>query len=260
MSGRIGVATTRSSDERRGDDYRITPARCTARDEQEIQHTVRDVRSARPARPVMVDLFCKAGGATKGYQRAGFYVIGVDIEPQPNYCGDEFIQADALVCPLDRADAIHASPPCQAYSVAARYTGKDYPDLLGATRERLDTAGVPWIIENVPGAPMRADYRICGCMVGLPRLRRVRWFETSWQHFEMSPPCQHTELAVTVCGHGTPSWTRQQQGRNMTVADWRDAMGIDWMNRAELAQAIPPAYTEHIGRQLMAHLTHSRAE
>jgi DNA (cytosine-5)-methyltransferase 1 len=206
-------------------------------------------------RPRLLDLFCKAGGAGMGYHRAGFDVTGVDIEPQKNY-PFAFVQADALehVAAEGRSfSAIHASPPCQAYSIAARYTGREYPDLLAPTRAALVASGRPWVIENVPGAPMRADYRICGCTVGLPRLRRVRWFETSWHHFEMSPPCEHTELAVTVVGHGTPSWVREQHGRNMTIADWRDAMGIDWMNRGELAQAIPPAYTEHIGRELMSH-------
>lgn len=202
-------------------------------------------------RPRLLDLFCGAGGAAVGYHRAGFDVVGVDRKLQPHY-PFEFRQDDARWVDLSGFDAIHASPPCQAYSIAARYTRKTYPEFLAAIRDRLIASGVPWVIENVPGAPMRADYRICGCMVGLPRLRRVRWFETSWHHFEMSPPCEHIEPAVTVCGHGTPSWTRAAHGRNMTVADWRDAMGIDWMNRTELAQAIPPAYTEHIGRELLS--------
>ena len=205
---------------------------------------------------MLLDLFCGAGGAAMGYARAGFDVIGVDVKPQPRY-PFPFEQGDALevLAEIGRDfDAVHASPPCQAYSIAARYTGKTYPDLLGATRSALHANGKHWVIENVPGAPMRADFRICGCLVGLPRLRRVRWFETSWHHFTLAPECEHTQPAVTVCGHGTPSWVRQVHGRNMTVADWRDAMGIDWMNRGELAQAIPPAYTEHVGRSLLAQL------
>lgn len=116
-------------------------------------------------RPLLLDLFCGAGGAAKGYHDAGFDIIGVDNRPQPRY-PYPFIQADAMTYDLDGYDAIHASPPCQAYAVAAqsqRNAGKVYPDLLAATRDRLNAAGVPWIIENVPGAPMRADLNICGC-------------------------------------------------------------------------------------------------
>jgi len=206
-------------------------------------------------RPRLLDLFCGAGGAAMGYHRAGFDVVGVDLEPQPHY-PFEFHQADALAFPLDGFDAIHASPPCQAYSQAAlgpRNAGKVYPDLLAATREALEASGVPWVIENVPGAPMRPDFRICGCQVGL-ELRRVRWFETSWQAFDLVQPCYHPHPVVSVVGHGTPAWVRQRLGYNPTIADYRAAMGIDWMNRDELSLAIPPAYTEHIGPYLMAEL------
>jgi DNA (cytosine-5)-methyltransferase 1 len=190
-----------------------------------------------------------------GYHRAGFEVVGVDIAPQPHY-PFEFHQGDAMTWPLDGFNAIHASPPCQAYSLASRSqrnSGKTYPDLLAATRDRLTAAAVPWVIENVPGAPMRADIRICGCQVGLP-LRRVRWFETSWPAFAMITPHYHPGPVVSVVGHGTPSWVRKQLGYSPTIAQYRAAMGIDWMNRNELSEAIPPAYTEHIGRQLLTHL------
>lgn len=206
-------------------------------------------------RPRLLDLFCGAGGCSMGYHRAGFDVVGVDLSPQKNY-PFKFRQADALTFPLDGFDAIHASPPCQAYSQAAlsqRNAGKEYPDLLASTRERLQAAGVPWVIENVPGAPMRPDFKLCGCQFGL-ELRRLRWFETSWQAFSMRPPCHHPYPVVSVVGHGTPSWVREQLGFNPTIADYRAAMGIDWMNRNELSQAIPPAYTEFIGGQLLAHL------
>jgi DNA (cytosine-5)-methyltransferase 1 len=188
-----------------------------------------------------------------GYHRAGFEVVGVDINPQPRY-PFEFYEADALDFPLDGFDAIHASPPCQAYSVASRYTGKIYPDLVAATRVRLEASGLPWVIENVPDAPLRADLILCGCMFGLTRLRRKRLFETSWRAYVLHRPCQHTERAVTVVGTGTPTRTRDAFGGCPTIADWRAVMGIDWMTRAELSQAIPPAYTSFVGEQLLAHL------
>lgn len=207
-------------------------------------------------RPRLLDLFCGAGGCAAGYHRAGFDVVGVDIEPQPHY-PYEFHQADALTYPLAGFDVIHASPPCQAYSQAAqtqRNAGKEYPDLLAPTREKLIAAGLPWVIENVPGAPMRADYKFCGCQFGLD-LRRERWFEVSWPvAYSLMPPCNHPYPVVSVVGHGAPAWVRERLGYNPTIADYRAAMGIDWMNRNELSQAIPPAYTEYIGAQLLDHL------
>jgi DNA (cytosine-5)-methyltransferase 1 len=212
------------------------------------------------SQPRLLDLFSGAGGASRGYQQAGFHVTGVDIEPQPRYAGDEFIQADAMDVLADHAflaqfDAIHASPPCQAFSVASKYKGTAHrhADLLTGTRGRLQAAGVPWVIENVPGAPMRADYLLCGCMFGLPGLRRERWFETSWHGFALNLCHDHREPVITVAGHGPPSWVRSE-ARPVTVADWRRAMGITWMNRDELAQAIPPAYGQFIGEQLLGHL------
>jgi len=207
-------------------------------------------------KPRLLDLFCGAGGCSVGYASAGFDVVGVDINPQPRY-PFEFHQADAITWPLDGFDAIHASPPCQDHSVLSAM----HPDhgtgwLLAATRERLQASELPWVIENVPGAPMRADYRLCGCMFGLPRLRRERWFETSWHGFALNLGHNHSDgSAVTVAGHGAQgSYEYDADGNAPTQADRRAAMGIDWMNRDELAQAIPPAFTEHIGAQLLAHI------
>jgi len=204
----------------------------------------------------LLDLFCGAGGASMGYHRAGFdEIVGVDIEPQSRY-PFQFVQGDALeFCASFSAgfDAIHASPPCQFYSQAAqsqRNAGKIYANLLPLTRDHLARSGRFWVIENVPGAPMRSDFVVCGCRVGLP-LRRVRLFETSWNGFDLMAPCHHTGPVVSVVGRGTPSWVRAKLGYNPTIADYRTAMGIDWMNRNELSQAIPPAYTEYIGRQLL---------
>lgn len=209
-----------------------------------------------------LDLFCGAGGATKGLQRAGFHVTGIDIKRQKNYCGDAFVQADAVDPPLllSNFDFIWASPPCQAYSVAAqsrRNEGHEYPDLVAATRTMLKNSGAPFVIENVPGAPLRVDIKLCGCQFDL-KLRRERWFETSWNHFGLMPSCQHLEPVVSVVGHGTPSWVREKLGFNPTIHHYRAAMGIDWMNRDELSLAIPPAYSEFIGREAIKTLGLSR--
>lgn len=217
-------------------------------------------------KPRLLDLFSGAGGAAMGYARAGFEVVGVDINPQPNY-PFEFHQGDALEILADWSfrghdyfDAIHASPPCQAYSVASqsrRNSGHAYSDLLGPTRNALLAINRPWVIENVPGAPMRIDYRLCGCQFGL-ELRRERWFETSWHGFKMRSPCQHNGPVVSVVGTGTPTWVREtwgkKHGHDPRKEDYQQAMGIDWMSRAELSQAIPPAYTEFVGMQLLEYL------
>ena len=200
----------------------------------------------------LLDLFCGAGGAAMGYSRAGFEVVGVDINPQPHY-PFEFTQADAMTFPLEGFDAIHASPPCQDHMETphkSHGTGWMLPD----TRTRLEGSGVPWVIENVASAPMRADFVLCGCMFGLRHLRRERWFETSWHGFALTLQHDHSHPAISVVGHGTPSWVRQKLGYNPTIAQYREAMGIDWMNRNELSQAIPPAYTEWIGGHLLARM------
>lgn len=205
-----------------------------------------------------------------GYHRAGFDVIGVDIRPQPRY-PFRFVQADALRPPfrLEDFDAIHASPPCQDHMRTPLPQAKKHGTgwLLAATRDALTASGVPFVIENVPGAPMRSDFRLCGCMFDLQargwELRRVRWFETSWHRsFDLKAPCRHERLAVSVVGNGQPSWHRHKRTKNANgKPDYRlfrqvcnEVMGIHWMKRDELSQAIPPAYTEYIGKQLMAAL------
>lgn len=222
------------------------------------------------SRPRLLDLFSGAGGAAMGYHRAGFDVVGVDNRPQPRY-PFEFHQLDAMTLAfvdrgpavddhwrtvnLSRFDAIHASPPCQEHSITKNFTTTIHETgwMLAATRERLATSGVPWVIENVPGAPMRVDYKLCGCMFGLRRLRRERWFETSWHGFDMRPPCHHPEPVITVAGHDVPSHQRKF-GRTVSLDERKAAMGIDWMGRDELGQAIPPAYTEYLGAQLIDHM------
>lgn len=215
--------------------------------------------------PRLLDLFCGAGGAGMGYSRAGFEVVGVDQRSMPRY-PFEFVQGDALEYLSAHGhefDAIHASPPCQAYSaLRSLHPENEYPDLLAATRRLLIASGRPWVVENVPGAPM-SGVTLCGSMFGLGavcrdgafhQLRRHRFFESS--AFILAPLCQHDGRPVGVYGNGGGSEGRAYlpgiNGYTGNAKERREAMGIDWMNRGELSQAIPPAYTEFIGRQLMA--------
>lgn len=210
------------------------------------------------SKPRLLDLFCGAGGATRGYQDAGFYVVGVDIEGQPNYCGDRFVRADALrplhqwLC-LSDFDLIHASPPCQAYSASTvMWRDRVYPNLVPPTRSMLATSGVPYVIENVPGAPLGYSITLCGSTMGLPRIRRHRHFETSWPM--MSPGCNHSLLRepLSVTGHGEHGSGVKNRTLPYGLEARKEAMGIDWMTRDELSEAIPPAYTQFIGEQFLA--------
>ena len=201
-------------------------------------------------KPKLLDLFCGAGGAAMGYHRAGFDVVGVDTEPQPHF-PFEFHQADAMTYPLQGFDVYHASPPCQRWSVGS-HRSEMYPDLLTPVRERLLQAGKPYVIENVPRAPLRADFAITGDMVGLTLIKRRRLFETNWfNSIAWALKHEHMGPVITVTGHGTTSGNRLSWGRNISTAEMRKAMGIDWMTRDELSQAIPPAYTEYIGQYLI---------
>ena len=215
-------------------------------------------------KPRLLDLFCGAGGATKGYQRAGFYVLGVDIRSQPRYCGDEFVQMDALAY-LERAvysgaefDAIHASPPCQSYSkTRAILRGKGltprYEPLIDETRCVLHWAGKPWVIENVLGAPLRRTLVLSGQMFGLRVIRR-RLFESSV--LLMAPDVPRPEGGTNSHrGYSRGGQYITVGGHNYNAAEGKAAMGIDWMTRDELNEAIPPAYTEYIGRQLLAEVS-----
>ena len=203
-------------------------------------------------RPLLLDLFCGAGGCSTGYDRAGWDVVGVDVNPQPRYPFD-FYQADAMTFPLDGFDAYHASPPCQDYSRAMRHLTSGYPQLIDPVRDRLSATGSPWVIENVPGAPLPAQtdlwgahgVELCGTMFGLP-VWRHRLFECS---FPLSAPrgCDHSAQPMN------PHRAIRPGGRT-TEGAWREAMGVGWMDKDEGREAIPPAYTEHIGRQLLAEL------
>jgi len=217
----------------------------------------------------LLDLFCGAGGAAAGYNRAGFDVVGVDIKPQPRY-PFEFHQADAFEYLREHGhefDTIHASPPCQKYSRATKSCNRDnHPDLLPEVRRLLAKIGAPYVMENVPGAPMASGaITLCGLMFGL-KVFRHRLFESS--AILLQPEhVSHKGLRVgdgmySVAGSGGRWKTWGVVKRDVskgTVVEWRDAMGIPWMTRRELTQAIPPAYTEYIGRQLMAVLKQEKA-
>ena len=222
-------------------------------------------------RPRLLDLFCGAGGASDGYRRAGFDVVGVDLAAQPRY-PYEFHKADAMTFPLDGFDAIHASPPCQGFTRARKVgtykVAPPPPDLIGATRDRLMAAGVPFVIENVEGAPLRMAFKLCGSMFGL-KVRRHRLFESSV--LMLAPDCQHKsgERPVGVYGslgdhvQGTCRVTGRyvMGGRTAdTIEEAREAMGIPWMLWGELKESIPPAYTAWIGERLIAAVKGSTCE
>jgi DNA (cytosine-5)-methyltransferase 1 len=216
----------------------------------------------------LLDLFCGAGGAAMGYHRAGFEVVGVDIELQPRYPFD-FRHGDALLA-LDKLaedpewfgpiDAIHASPPCQtrtAYKRRGGGVGDGYEDLIGAVQTLISDIDLPYVIENVPGAPLRNPIQLCGSSFGLD-VRRHRLFESNVPL--MAPPCNH---AAQRPGRFPGATNRAPMSRaTVEVGVWRiplatqkRAMGIHHeITLRELSEAIPPAYTSWIGRQIAAHV------
>lgn len=213
-------------------------------------------------KPRLLDLYCCQGGAAEGYRRAGFEIVGVDIGPQPRY-PFEFVQGDAIAYLLEHGeafDAVHASPPCHDHTALAFRAGTDGTGhLLADTRAALETIGRPWVIENVPGAPMRPDVVLCGAMFGL-RVYRHRWFELSDPMFP--PVIAHPRHRVrTSTKKRRACW---DAGLNISVTGdigttiGSLAMGIDWMTGNGLSQAIPPTYTQHIGAWLLASLVGAR--
>jgi DNA (cytosine-5)-methyltransferase 1 len=229
---------------------------------------------------LLLDLFCGAGGAAKGYVDAGFDVIGIDIHYMPRF-PYPFARADALATldflldggylwtargrtTLNDFDAIHASPPCQAWSAASncRPGLKDeYPQLIEPVRDLLVKTGLPYVIENVPGAPLINPVTLCGSQFGLVTtwqgkpagLRRHRLFESNMP-LDDAGPHDHSLRAVPVHGHGAGgSYYRRHPGYTSkgSAQAAREVMRIDWMNRDELHESIPPAYTEYIGKQLI---------
>jgi DNA (cytosine-5)-methyltransferase 1 len=212
--------------------------------------------------PVLGDFFCSAGGAAMGYRRAGFRVIGFDINPQPRY-PFEFHQGDAFELFetwLPRLDAVHASPPCQDWSRMALITGGNGTAwMLGETLRVLRRQPLPWVVENVEGAPLDG-ITLCGTSFGL-KVKRHRLFESPVTM--TAPRCgSHAGEMYSPAGHGDPNWRNRDQNPHLRGAGYtqrcREAMGIDWMNRDQLAQAIPPAYTHHIGEQLIKGIRNGR--
>jgi len=236
-------------------------------------------------KPVVLDLYCAAGGASEGFNQAGFDVVGVDIAPQPHY-PFTFIQADALEFLAQYAqdfDYIHASPPCQAHSAMTKGRWKDrlgnHPQLIEPTRELLIKSGKPYDIENVPGAPLINPIILCGTMFGLAtkggsQLRRHRLFETNWD-VGLLPPCKHGKGSVigvygggqhpnrripaTIGVYGNAGGSSNRDGLvQFGTQDRRDAMGIQWMTGKELSQAIPPAYTKFLAERWLSLNTYHR--
>jgi DNA (cytosine-5)-methyltransferase 1 len=212
----------------------------------------------------LLDLFCCAGGAGLGYSEAGFEVVGVDIRPQPNY-PFAFLRHDVMKLDLkfiSTFDAVHASPPCQSYSDLAKRNGNAdaWPRLIEPVREMLFRSGLPYIIENVEGAPLVCPVVLCGTMFRGLRVIRHRLFEAN---FPILTPKHGTHPKGHIFDKRKAHYGKTDDmrdfvqvtgGGNCTVAAARDAMGIDWMTKNELNEAIPPAYTRFIGKQLLSYL------
>lgn len=210
-------------------------------------------------KPLLLDCFSGAGGAAKGYQQAGFYVVGVDIKAQPRYSGDEFHQADALefIAAHGREfDVIHTSPPCQSFSwVTPKAHKPKHPDLIAPVRQLLQGTGKPYVIENVGGARAQLinPVKLCGSMFSL-KTHRHRYFEIYPNVLLLTPPCQHDFEPLLVTTAGSNSRAIREKGNYKSVKNAALAYGIDWMNCEELKEAIPPAYTKWIGGRLLARL------
>lgn len=230
------------------------------------------MHSRSGSRPRLLDLFCCAGGASAGYVAAGFDVVGVDLRDQPRY-PFEFRRADALeyvAAHGQEFEAIHASPPCQRFSGAVTIANRErHVDLVGAVRAALESSGLPYVIENVPRAPLKSPIMLCGSSFGL-QVRRHRCFESNV--FMLAPSCAHGLYEARY----PPSWNRRNPVRFLNVSGgfqyaglglpWdqylalqKEAMGVDWdVTVAELSEAIPPVYTEYVGGFLMAEVLRRR--
>jgi DNA (cytosine-5)-methyltransferase 1 len=219
------------------------------------------------SKPLLLDAFCKAGGSSMGYYRAGFEVVGVDIEPQKSY-PFEFHQSDAIEFVLKygkKFDVIAASPPCQVYSVTSPLSSGNHPDLVDSTRNAMIKSGKSYIIENVPGAPLINPIMLCGTMFGLKVIRHrlfecspvVWWPPSQCMHIGRSSSCIKTDVKTKEFDTKRPLPGFKHGYKYITVVgndyifnDGKIAMDIDWMTQKELSQAIPPAYTEWLGKEM----------
>jgi len=230
---------------------------------------VHGLQGVRVKQPKLLELFSGAGGAAMGYARAGFKVVCVDVKPQPR-CPFEFHQGDAIEYVMEHGhefDAITGGPPCKVHTSLKAFAGAEHTDMVRATRMAMRHFNVPYVIENVPGAPLRHPVTLCGSSFDLG-VQRHRLFESNLPLDSL--PCDHEGQAARSPGYPVK---RYHSGKPVVVMSpvigvygrgqglgpgevdlWRQAMGIDWMVRDELSQAIPPAYTEYIGEQLMEHL------
>jgi DNA (cytosine-5)-methyltransferase 1 len=252
----------------------------------ECEHGGSRLEAGALRRPRLLDLFCCQGGAAVGYHRAGFDVVGVDIEPQPHY-PFEFHQADAtamvqtvdgcwhegvmtsppgrLRACLGHFDAIHASPPCQHYSVTKHTHSNTHPDLVGPTRDMLQASGLPWVMENVVGAPMPGALVLCGSEFNLKAydpaterevwLKRHRLFESNLLLMGAGGCSCYGRFIGGVYGGGSANNNHAKQVRHGGYTPAKEVrgqlLGVDWMTMRGQSQAIPPAYTEFIGEQLI---------
>ncbi|WP_327713597.1 SAM-dependent methyltransferase [Streptomyces sp. NBC_00464] len=217
-------------------------------------------------RPLHLDLFCCQGGASKGYEDAGFRVLGVDKFPQPHYIHPEqFVQADAVEFVRRYGhlfDSISASPPCQLYSKTHRIQKNDHPDLIGPTREALEETGLPFVIENVMDAAseLRSPRMLCGAMFSLETYRH-RLFEPGGG-FSFDAP-EHPEHVAKTTKMGRPVKPGEYMhvvGNFTGVDKGRDVMEMPWATRDGLREAIPPAYAEYVGVQLGYHIGYALDE
>lgn len=224
-------------------------------------------------RPKLIDFCCCQGGASAGYVAAGFDVYGIDIVGQPKY-PYPFLRANAIEAlvwliegngfrfsngeflHLDDFAAAHGSPPCQAHTLAQRIQKNDHPDLIEPMRFLFEQTGMPWIIENVPGSPLRDPVELCGAMFGL-RTYRHRLFESSVPLTAPAHPI-HTAKTTKMGRAPKPGEFMHIVGNFSGAQQGREAMGMPWASRDGLREAIPPAYTEHVGRQLIGHLDQER--
>lgn len=233
--------------------------------EQATGRAVRQPRRSKQRKPRLLDLFCCAGGAGIGYSRAGFEVVGVDIKPQPNY-PLPFVQTDALRLDpkfIALFDAVHASPPCQSYSDLAKRNGNAdaWPRLIDPIRAILIASGLPYVIENVDGAPLIDPVVLCGTMFSGLRVLRHRLFEANFPivapRHGKHPKVHTFDKRKSHFGKTNDmlDFVQVTGGGNCSIVAARDAMRIEWMNKNELNEAIPPAYTQLVGRHLLTHLS-----